>query len=196
MFARRESKQFEFFDEFKKSKEKRFKRFKLPSIGDEKIIIRASYEGLVFVAIGFVLVLTLVFSLGVERGKNLGQPQTKIDNKTTSQEAIVEREVVEEQTVVKQTSYQEKEQVGFKDEFYTIQVVAYRNVSQALKEKEKINKMGLESFILNKNKKGYFLVCAGSFEDKSAAQKKSMSLRKIYNDCFVKKVKKEEIYND
>jgi hypothetical protein len=194
MFARKEPKQFEFFEEFSESPTTKFKRLRLPTIDKEKIIIKISYEGIVFVVIGFILILSLVFSLGVERGKSQKiiklQPQPPAEVKTPEKKETQLQGKKAGSTKIIKTKGK-----TLKNEFYTIQVVAYKNLTLAFKEKEKIKKLGLTPFII-KGKKGYFLVGAGNFDDLSKAKEKLMSLKKIYGDCFIKKIKKEDLYGE
>ncbi|MFH1856965.1 MAG: SPOR domain-containing protein [Candidatus Omnitrophota bacterium] len=204
MFSDKEQKQLEFFEELSKDiSSKKFRGFKFPVTGDEKIILKVSYEKMILAVIAFVLVLTLVFSLGVERGRNSKQPllvqQKEIFEET---ESVAEPPVKEVNNVVhlpaveKEASQKSREtkKNDAKKTFYTVQVVAYKNASKAKEEKKNIEKSGVKSFIIKGE--NYFLVCAGDFNEIDSAKKQVMMLKKTYRDCFVKKVKQEDLYRD
>jgi len=194
MFARKEHKQLEFFEELTKSPAKRFKRFKLPSVGEEKIVFKVSYEKIVLVSIVFVLILTLVFSLGVERGKTLRRPEAE-EEKISVVEVFQKKESRLKEENVNSEPIGKTKEAGLKSKFYTIQIAAYKDLSRAFEEKKKIEKRGLQAFIL-KGKKSWILVCVGSFSDISLAKKQLLVLRKTYSDCFIKEIKREDIYNE
>ncbi len=194
MFARKERKQLEFFEELTKLPAKRFKRFKLPSVGEEKIVLKVSYEKIVLASIFFVLILTLVFSLGVERGRALRQ--SKAEQEIISVvEVFQKKESQLKKEDINSAPIEKIKETNLKNKFYTIQVVAYKNLSRALKERKKIEKRGLQAFILKK-KKGWLSVCAGSFSDISLAKKQLLVLRKTYSDCFIKEIKRKDLYNE
>lgn len=194
MFARKEHKQIEFFEELTKSPAKRFKRFKLPSVGEEKIVLKVSYEKIVLASIVFVLILTLVFSLGVERGKTLRRPKAE-EGKISVVEVFQKKESRRRKENVNSEPIGKTKETDLKSKFYTIQIVAYKNLSRALKERKKIEKRGLQTFVL-KGKKSWISVCVGSFSDISLAKKQLLVLRKTYSDCFIKEIKREDIYNE
>lgn len=217
MFNNKEQKQLEFFEEIANSSAKN-KRFGLSVKGEGGRDFRISYEKIILVVIVFILSLTLVFSWGVECGKGLKQnvssremlnpleiSEKKEDN-TILKEAnpLLKEEkrqdkkiklAVENKTVAKKAEVkiaQSPQDKVLKDVFYTVQVVTYKDKEKAKSEKGIIEKSGLQAFVVKSGK--YFLVCAGSFNEISAAQNKLPSLRKKYKDCFVKKIKKSEIY--
>lgn len=201
MFDAKEHKQLEFFEEVANLSTRKNRRFGSPFNADGKTDFKISYEKIILVIIFFILTLTLVFSLGVEQGKELRSDiplQEAVSSIETSEKKEVDNEikpVAENKIVVKKTEFKtprNPQNKILKDVFFTIQVVTYKDRQRAKTEKMLIEKLGLRAFIIKSGK--YFLVCAGDFDEISAAQNKLPSLRKKYNDCFVKKIKKSDIY--
>lgn len=209
MLIKKDPKQLELFKEFTKASEIRSRRFNLPSISGEKIILQFSYEKVVFVIIGFVLLSALIFSLGVESGRQLKFAksekkresiiETVQTNNSADEEKEIKNKIAEEVKIVDMQPLKQnldnKQASDIKSEFHTIQVAAYKSVSQAVKEKQKIQKSGVESFIIA-SKNGFFSVCAGQFNDITSAKKKLTDLKKNYHDCFIKKVNRNDVYKD
>jgi len=193
MFTKKEQEQLELFEELKKSSTKRFKRSKLPFMRKEekKILFEASYEKIVLTGIAFVLILILVFSLGVKRGKIFKQAGLEKE-KISAVEVSSKKEASIEKQEKKKAETRKIKENKEKSEFYTIQVVAYKDSKKAGAERKKIETTGLQSFTVSGNK-GWVLLCVGSFTDISLAKKELLALKKVYGDCFIKKVKREDI---
>lgn len=221
MFDAEEHKQLEFFEDIASLPARKNKRLGSPFNAAATTDFKISYEKIILGIIIFILTLTIIFSLGVEQGKelrpNISSPeivssiepsekkedhpakeQTKqvskeekkqIDNKT---KPVTENKIVVKKTEI-MTARNPQNKIS-KEGFFTIQVVTYKDRQRAKTEKMLIEKSGLRAFIIKSGK--YFLVCAGDFDEISAAQNKLPSLRKKYNDCFVKKIKKNDIYLD
>lgn len=221
MFDNKEHKQLEFFEELAKPSEKKNKRFGFSLTKERGADFKISYDKIILFVIVFVLALTLVFSLGVEQGKEikpniasqepastagiLGDARNNMAKEKTNQvikeernaAAVIINPVVENKPAAKKTEIKSApslEKKLLKGTFFTIQAVTYKDKEKAKREKNTIEKSGLRAFITKSGK--YFLVCAGDFDDISAAQKKLPFLKKTYKDCFVKKMKKADIYRD
>ena len=69
---------------------------------------------------------------------------------------------------------------------YTIQVASFKSKENAYQELEKLNKVGVETFVVPKG--GYSIVCVGRFLEKDAALKIINKLKNRYKDCLIRRL--------
>lgn len=169
-------------------------RNKLVSNSPSNFSVKLTPENLLFIVIGFILVIAVSFSLGVEKGKKIRyksrakiskavpEVQKKITRDTVIQQVTEPRQVATKQApkpVVK------AEQAPQKKISYTIQVVTYMKPDFAKKEMAFLEQKGYKSSL--KRSSGFYVICVGSYDSKEEAISSLKKLRKRYKDCFVKK---------
>jgi len=199
MFKEAEHPQLEFFKNQKKSSGKSFFFKKKLGFQRHAVSFLLYYENLVLLAIAFILILIVAFSLGVERGKRLqvasGNFVKKVD-KTSEQKVVagVKIDVKEEDVVQKKIeetpAVVKKEKVPVANKSilngsYLIQVVTYSNRKRAEREMDKLLKSGLSGFIVASGR--YYQVKAGPFHNKYDALKHQKQLKKTYKDCYIRR---------
>jgi len=182
-----------------------FKEFKGPKSGIDKIrekyippkwpFITVSIENLVFITIIIIMVTVLSFSLGVERGKRLGNAKiirpeknyTKIEKKITKPAFLKDNLDNTQAAEVKQ------EQVIIRDKTrrYTIQIVAYRDKGTAEKKVSSLREEKRSAFIIPEN--GLFQVCIGRYKTLKEAKADVKNLQSKYSDCFTRSVISEQL---
>lgn len=180
-----------------------FKEFKGPKSGIDKIrekyippkwpFITISIEKLVFIVIIIIMIIVLFFSLGVERGKRLGNAKiirpeknyTKIEKKISKPASLKDNldntqaaEAKQEQVIIRDTTRR-----------YTIQVVAYRDKGTAEEKVSSLRKEKSSAFIIPEN--GLFQVCIGRYETLKEAKVDMKNLQSKYSDCFTRSIKSE-----
>lgn len=156
-------------------------------------------DTLILLGVVIILLLTIAFSLGVEKGRRSSRlakqkqqeesadftmletaqittPQIKAQEKvaTPKSEPVVEKKSV---AVAKDTSGPR----------YIIQVAAYMKDKKelAVKEMQKLKSQGFPAMLSESGK--YLVLAVGEFTDRSEADSKLAELKKQYSDCYIKK---------
>ncbi len=202
MFKDTEQPQLELFNEIKRPQRGYLffkKKFAFPR---HAISFVVNYENLILFIIGLVLALVISFSIGVERGKRL---------RLSAQNASVSKKIPEQakriiaipatdaasikQNKIKTSADKVSIQVPSADSkepiqpvvkrarAYFIQVVTYTNKVLAEKEKEKLLRIGISSFINLSDR--FYQVKAGPFYNKDDALNLQRELKKTYKDCYI-----------
>lgn len=196
-------KQQELFEEFviREKRKGRFLgafRFKKPLFPQHKLNISVSHEALIIGLIGLVLIISVIFSLGVERGRNLELAQGSYKDIQPSAETKVKGPQiqptgkpigaeVQKQPETKPTE-QETEKVvpvPAEERPFTIQVASFKTRTLAEKELEHLKNIGYSSDVLKKG--SFFVVWVGTYEKKELAQQTLKDLTRIYKDCYVRR---------
>jgi len=175
----------EIFDSFDKNKKTRKKRFRKHLFDKNYIRINLSYEQIGIFIILFTVLLSVFFTLGVERGKRIDN-QTKVASKSKRIKEPIEKQNNVSQLKKANLTHEKVKEENRLDKYFTIQVVTYKKSFQAEEELNYLNKQGVNSFVINKGK--YKHICVGKFKDKEEAKKLLLNLRKRYKDCFIKKL--------
>ena len=175
----------ELFEEFRESKRMRQKPSAI--LPKNFILFNINYEQMIFVAIAVIMLMVLVFSLGVERGKSLASNKKEI--KIVS--AAVEKEIAPVAASADTAGLAaeapepviEKKATGFK--LFTVQIGTYRSKRLAQQELIKLTKRGFSPFIIVGG--GYYQICVGEYENKKKATKGLLELKKNHKDSFIRK---------
>lgn len=202
-------KQQELFDEFvirEKRKGKLFGafKFKKPIFPQHRLTLAFSYEALIITLIGVVLAASVLFSLGVERGRSLEYssgaspagavgPVTETTLNeikiTPATDTAVEQPVeVQKQAEVKPEKKPEIKKatpLPSADKPFTIQLVSCKTRASAEKELSRLKSKGHSSDILKKG--DYFIVCVGSYAKKELANQALPYWERQYKGCIVRK---------
>jgi cell division septation protein DedD len=164
-----------------------FQEFTRPSRGIRRIreryiaqrapFVAISIEHAVFGGIAVVLAIVIVFSLGVERGKQLGKIKA-----ATGEKRIVQ--VHEPGTSIEEDRDAQRTQREEDTGAYTVQIVTYKSESVANRKIRALKQEGLRAFIIPKE--GLFQVCVGTYGTSKEATGALKKLRSQYQDCFVR----------
>jgi hypothetical protein len=163
--------QLELFDEFitpeLKSKQRLHRRIIRKRVPPQ-FRFTLSYENVIISIICLILVIIVSFSLGIERGKRLVDLHVSPSTDTTAVE-------------VKEQNFKKKELSP-----YIIQVATFKQKVLAEKEVARLRKLNYNSFFSNFGK--FHQVFVGGYSTKELARQDLKKLRKIYKDCFIKKL--------
>jgi hypothetical protein len=200
--------QSDLFEQLNKAKNKR--RFK-PSFRKMFpygfVTFRLSYEGAIFSLIVFLMLCVIMFSIGMERGKNSRsyvreeikkdvkpvsirpqmknvQPNTVSVNKLKSSPAVAYN-IPRASTVTQVRTPQEEAVKGN----YTIQVLTYRDKSTAEKQVQKLTQNGHRPFVIFS--RGFHQICIGRYTNRESAKIDLANLRRNYKDCFIRDIKSD-----
>jgi hypothetical protein len=149
------------------------------------------FEHIIFIAIGFVVLSALIFSIGVERGKSLIQAPRLVDIQDKINSELIQ-EAPKDITVNEQESIQRVEEIpseAVSSEVvtaYTVQIASYTKKDTAEAYADRLKEQGLDAFTLEKG--DYYIVCIGRFADKQKAESEMKTLRRTYHDCLVRKI--------
>ena len=169
--------------------------------------VRIRQDYAVLFVIGGLIGVSVVFAFGVERGKLLVKGEQALSSQPPK--VTLNTTPVAPSTNLRPTSAaevtiarpQEKAPAGSQQQAATdmpkpakkaapkpaqfaIQVVSYRQAQLAQKELERLKQRGESAFMLRQQGKATLLV--GPFATKQTASEKLLSLRALYQDCFLK----------
>lgn len=182
----------ELFDEFvvvKKTRGRLFgvlNKFNKPIFPQHRLNLSLSYEVLIMILIGAVLVASIIFSLGVERGRSLNTGDVELPEPI--QPVVAVPAPVEPATPVAVEAPKPAatpKSPAATDKPYTIQVASYKVRDLADKEVPKIKAMGYSADVMKKG--DYFILCAGAFATKDAAKQAVTVIEKKYKGCLIRK---------
>lgn len=165
-------------------------------------------DHLVLLVIAGLICTSVVFALGVERGKRLalsdtsssdlraavtGSPASRpLEIKTKTAGSSPPATTVPPQTAPvpmktpapKKTLKTPVRVVSDAPGSFAIQVVSYRNPALAQQELQRLRQQGEQAFLVRRTDRT--LLCVGPFLTKARAGEKLASLRQRYQDCFVR----------
>lgn len=186
-------KQQELFEEFiirEKRKSKLFGafKFKKPIFPQQRLTFSFSYETLIIALIGVVLSASILFSLGVERGRSLefsSAISSPVAVQPVTETTVSEIKISPVNAVIEQPAEVQKEATVKPDKPFTIQVASYKTRDLAEKELTRLKKKGYSSDILKKG--DYFILCVGSYAKKELANQALPYWERQYKGCIVRK---------
>ena len=173
----------ELFEEFDKPK-KRNMAEKKSILPKSYTMINITYEQIVFISIAILMLMVLVFSLGVERGKHIKAPEVKIIPESSFEIAEIEP-VKKSEPIPVAPMPVAVEAAPMESRPYTIQVIAYRSKKLAQEELVKLSKKGFDPFIIVGG--GYYQICANEYATHDKAKKDFKQMKRTYKDCFIRK---------
>jgi len=138
------------------------------------------YEKTILTIVAVIITGVISFSLGVEKGKRLSSlGSTRLDiasavGKTEAKPLISRIQPIQENKPKNDNAT------------FTIQLASYKTKSYAQKEAQALKKKGLSAQVLSK--KGYSVLCVGSFVSKEEALRMLSELKKRYQDCHIRRL--------
>lgn len=191
MIPTNSQKQQELFEEFviREKRKGRFLgafRFKKPLFPQHRLNIAISYEALIIGLIGLVLTTSIIFSLGVERGRSLEFVEAPLNVKEVQVQPAEKASEGQKQPEVKpkEQEIEKTVPVAPAQKPFTIQVATFRTRTLAERESSRLKNIGYSSDVLKK--KELFIVCVGAYAKKELAQQTLRDLKRIYKDCYVR----------
>jgi cell division septation protein DedD len=189
----------ELFKEFEANEKKGKKTAPGSILPRNYVLMNISYEQVIFISIGIIMLMVLLFSLGVERGRRVAAaPAVKTieaaaHKKEQAEPAEAKAEIPEETkavpAVAESTRQPEKPQEEVKapaTSIFTVQLVAYKSKKSAQKELQVLNKKGYKPFIITGG--GYYQICVGEYKSQGDAQKALKEIsKKGYSESFIRK---------
>lgn len=144
--------------------------------------IMLSIDKLIFICIGIIMLMVIMFALGVERGKSV-TPKVSLP---VAQQAIAQQKTqpVKAQPVAVTTTVPKIVPVAANP--YSIVIMALTKNQTAQAEIEKAKKSGFNAFISYSTP--YYLVCIGAFPNKESvtAKQELIRVKRVYKDAYLK----------
>ena len=170
-----------------------------PSLG--RFMLQIRQDQLVVAGIAGLVGLTIVFALGVERGKQLvraervllarEEPLPVSEPAADKPAAKIVKPATAAPTVSVKPSAPSKLAASTKPATlvsqasrYAIQVVSYRQLQLAKRELDRLQAKGERAFLVTRN--GLTVLCVGPFPTKDHAKEKLVQLQSRYQGCFLK----------
>jgi cell division septation protein DedD len=171
-------------------------------------IISIPLDTLLLSGVVLVLLLVLFFSLGIEKGKKNAllafenNRETTLKTKSMDTQAALARRVPTQPVPVQVTPVEAvtaqatpliavpvesaANQAISRAGKYSIQIASFQREAAASDEAKRLERKG---FLITIQKKGKFsVVCIGAYDDYGQAQKQLDALKKIYKDCFIRRL--------
>lgn len=155
---------------------------KRTNFGLGKVAISLSYENIIILSIGLVMLLIVCYSLGVEKGRHLVQAR--------SEDIQLEQEEVQKTPKVESPKPKEKKMKirvtqteDTSNVLPYIQVASFRTDEYARKEITRLKNKGYRPFAAMRGK--YRVVCVGGYKNRDEAHKALKQLREVYTDCIL-----------
>ncbi|MBI4003653.1 MAG: SPOR domain-containing protein [Candidatus Omnitrophica bacterium] len=168
-----------------------------------RLVLQIRQDQLVVAGIASLVGFTMVFALGVERGKQLvrservllareqtlpvGAPPAANPEISAGQAAKPAAKTAKPATSAPTAPVKlnvPKKLAASQGSRYAIQVVSYRQPQLAKRELDRLQAKGERAFLVTR--KGFTVLCVGPFPSKDNAKEKLMQLKDRYQGCFLK----------
>jgi septal ring-binding cell division protein DamX len=160
---------------------------------NSRFSINLNLGGMVFMSMGFIIALAVVFSIGVERGRSMSSvfmpPPQEAGDMKEALPAGAENHVLKQQEDVKDAEETAVSVGPVEAEaviIFTVQVASYTKEEVARKHADQLKAQGDDAFVLKKG--DYYIICNGRFKTRRDADTQMKRLRKTYRDCIIRKI--------
>lgn len=146
------------------------------------VTVILNLERIIFIIIAAILLMVILYAMGVERGKSIGRLASPIAKET--QGMPVQATIAPPVSTISPEAVKPQEKEI--DKPYTIVAATFIRKDAAQLEANRLKREGLDAFIAQSD--SYFLVCIGSYPDKSGAQSKGalVRVRQFHKDAYFK----------
>lgn len=156
-----------------------------------------SIEHLIISAILIIMLNVIFFALGVEQGKRnskvtisasyVQEQEVVAETYQTAKELESEDKLEAEEALSQAVEESEVKEADIEEELgYTIQVASFKSEASADKEAVRLKQQGFFVKVIPSG--NYKVVCVGNFPSREKANQNLSKLKKIYNDCFVRRL--------
>lgn len=180
----------------------------------EKMLPKADFEGkvavtlgldrIVFIAIGIILVMVVVFAIGVERGKSIERAEIEPIRVKTAPESTAAIDAaaqptqpvqpspakptvaatVPAQKVVQPPAVRQEIPTDIGSKPYTIVAGSFRGKDAAQSAASTLKKAGLAAYVTQNDP--FFVVCVGGYSSRGAAQDTFTKVKRSFKDAYIK----------
>jgi len=149
--------------------------------------ITLSMERVIFISIGILMIMVILYALGVEKGKSQARPPAIIVQKALPITAPKPRgalppKIIQAPVPVRGQAVEAALPAAARP--YTIIAGAFSGKAGAQAEVDRLRKEGLDTFSIQSDP--YFLVCVGTYATREGAQKALPIVRQKHKDAYIK----------
>ena len=143
-------------------------------------------DTLILLCVIAILLFTISFSMGVERGKKVA-----LKTGVTKEELIKSPSRSENTTIIRSENRNAEppskaaDRDGEDRNSYHVQVASFKKENSARKEVEKLESNGYPVVVMKKG--GYVVIYVGGFENEREARSNFKDLKERYKDCIFKR---------
>lgn len=155
-----------------------------------------NWENVILLAIFCLMLVILSFSLGVEKGEKNPVNQgpiaaSQVKSVSTPKPATIDKKPVLINAPTPQTKAVSVPERRLRDgdiivKRYTVQIASLENLASVHREVERLKKSGYEIWVKQSGK--YYILCVGKFSSSDEAKNYQKNLRKMYDDCFIRRL--------
>ena len=153
----------------------RSKKTRKTKLNLAKIVVSLSYENVIILSIGLIMLLIAGYCLGVEKGKHRAQFKS---------EPVKSKPASRPEAEKKMPEAEKKMEAGVAAKNYTIQVATFRNTASVKQELARLNKRGYQPFVVNRGE--FSELCVGNYQNKDEAYRDLKKLKKTYADSYLR----------
>ncbi len=163
---------------------------------ENRYMVTMSPERMVFLGIGFVMVLVLIYALGVERGRSAARTRVItakteiVSEKTqTATGEQIQAPALPTQQAARTPAQQDAPaqpaapEQAVLDKFYTIIACTFTKDGTASAGAERLKTEGLDAFVYQSD--SYYQVCVGRFADTAGAREALTKVRRYFKDAYI-----------
>lgn len=156
---------------------------------ERNVAITLTLDKVVFIAIGIVMLMVVIYALGVEAGKN--RRLEPLRSQAVPTQVPVSVPVATVPVAARPVSAQQaravlpqKSSVAIGQ--YTILAATFNNKDNALQEVRKLRLQGLDAMLMQRDSR--FFVCVGSYQDKGSAEAQNnlKKVRRFHSDAYLR----------
>lgn len=147
-----------------------------------RALLTLTLERAIFILIGVIMLMVLVYALGVERGRSLGDKREKSENLMLKQDsgAVLQPQKAEQ---AKMPQFLLTAPVA-QNKPFTVVAATFTKEANAQDEALRLKGKGFDTFVMQSN--SYFQVCVGSYDSAQSAKEAAIKVRRIYKDAYIK----------
>jgi hypothetical protein len=162
-----------------------------------KVSITLTLEKIIFISIGIVMLMVVIYALGVEKGKGIGKVVSPASLKAvaatpqrlTSQQVFPTAQPAQGRTITQTSILNTAPVPGVKARPamatpYTIVAATFMRKDTATQEMNRFKSEGLDAFIVQSG--NFYRLCVGTFSTRDSAQKTLPRVRQRFKDAFIK----------
>ena len=149
---------------------------------DSRFKIILPLDTLILLSAAMIILFTVSFSLGVERGRRI-----TLYSGTQGKEKVETKKIGSKPTITEKK--EENRKAAIKDEEsekYHIQVASFQKEGTAKTEAKTLKEAGFPVLVSKKGK--YAVVYVGEFDSETEAKNMLRALKKRYKDCILRKL--------
>ncbi len=147
---------------------------------DNRAAITVTLERFIFIAIGLIMLMVVIYALGVERGKDVTRDSLSAESRIS----LVSPSAIPGKVPQRQPAALPVQAAPVVNKPYSIFAATFTHQEYAAQAMNDLKKAGFNAFLSQSG--SLFRLCVGSYASKDAAMNDLVKVRRVYKDAFVK----------